>query len=100
MFVTIVLVDSAAHREQVFVRVDSFAETRILGRIASPVSLVKGFRYGQLIAVDEKQMMDWMFANPDGTEEGNVVGKFMDTYQPPRSCSEAAGRAGTSSDGR
>jgi hypothetical protein len=27
-------------------------------------------------------LLDWLITRPDGTEEGNVVGKFIDTYRP------------------
>jgi hypothetical protein len=30
-----------------------------------------------------------MIAKPDGSEEGNVVGKFLDTYRPPATCGES-----------
>lgn len=28
----------------------------------------------------ETDMLDWPITRPDGTEEGNFVGKFLDTY--------------------
>lgn len=89
MFVTTRLTDSTGRREQVFVRVDSIAGPAIFGSIASQVQVVRGYRYRQAIRVEEANLLDWMFANPDGSEEGNVVGNFMDTYSPPRSCGEA-----------
>jgi hypothetical protein len=30
-----------------------------------------------------------MISRPDGTEEGNVVGKFLDTYRPPATCTDS-----------
>jgi hypothetical protein len=29
-----------------------------------------------------------MISNPDGSEEGNEVGKFLDTYTPPAACAD------------
>ena len=30
----------------------------------------------------ESDVLDWTISKPDGTEEGNFVGKFLDTYKP------------------
>src|SRR5262245_29512386 len=46
MYITTVIADSAQHREQIFVHVDSISGSRIAGRVASQVGLVKGYRYG------------------------------------------------------
>jgi hypothetical protein len=32
--------------------------------------------------VSEAELLDWLITKPDGSEEGNVVGKFLDTYRP------------------
>jgi hypothetical protein len=37
---------------------------------------------GDRYATAETELLDWLITKPDGTEEGNVVGKFLDTYQP------------------
>lgn len=87
MFVTTRLRDSIGRVEQVFVAVDSIRGPLIAGRIWSPVSVVAGYRYRQPYTFVDSLLVDWMVARPDGTEEGNVVGKFLDTYQPPARCS-------------
>jgi uncharacterized protein YegJ (DUF2314 family) len=89
MFVTTRLHDASGHDEQVFVAVDSIVGSKIHGTLASEIGVVQGYRYGQPYSLSEDDLVDWMFANPDGTEEGNVVGKFMDTYVPPRTCRDA-----------
>jgi hypothetical protein len=81
-FVTTRLHDPAGREEQIFVVVDSILDGRISGRIASPVRLIAGYRMNQPHAVDEAALIDWTVSRPDGTEEGNVVGKFFDTYKP------------------
>lgn len=86
-FVTTRLHDAAGREEQVFIAVDSIANDTIAGTIASQVGLVQGYRYGQRYSFPESDLVDWMVARPDGSEEGNVVGKFMDGYTPPKSCS-------------
>ena len=85
-FVTTQLHDGEGHEEQVFVVVDSIANGMITGRIASTINLVRGFRYGQPYTFAEDDLVDWMVSRPDGSEEGNVVGKFLDGYTPPRTC--------------
>ena len=85
-FVTTRLHDAAGHEEQVFVVVDSITSGMIAGRIASPINVVRDFRYGQPYTFPEAELVDWMVSRPDGSEEGNVVGNFLDGYTPPRSC--------------
>ena len=29
-----------------------------------------------------ERLFDWSIANPDGSMEGNIVGKFLEGYQP------------------
>ncbi|MDB4906215.1 MAG: hypothetical protein JWO05_999 [Gemmatimonadetes bacterium] len=87
-FVTVRLADSLMHHEQVFVAVDSIVGTRIVGRIWSDIESVAGYQLRQRIEFPETEIVDWMISMPDGSEQGNVVGKFMDTYGPPRDCRE------------
>jgi hypothetical protein len=86
-FVTTRLHDAAGHEEQVFVVVDSITNGVIAGRIASAINVVRGYRYGQPYTFPEAELVDWMVSRPDGSEEGNVVGNFLDSYTPPRVCS-------------
>ena len=85
-FVTVRLTDSLAHHEQIFVAVDSVVDDRLIGRIASQVGVVRGYRAGQQYTAREAEVVDWLISKPDGSEDGNVVGRFIDTYQPPRDC--------------
>lgn len=70
----------------------SIAGDRILGRIWSQIELVHGYRFGQRYTFGEADLIDWMFSKPDGSEDGNVVGKFMDTYQPAVTCEDTTHR--------
>ena len=88
-FVTAVLNDPAGHHEQVFLAVDSIAGSRIVGRVWNDILIVQGYRRGQRYEMQESAIVDWLIAKPDGSEEGNEVGKFLDTYRPPESCSRA-----------
>lgn len=89
-FVTTRLADSRGRLEQVFVAVDSIVGDRIHGRLWSDIHLVDGYRREQPLVVAEAELVDWMIARPDGTEEGNVVGVFLDTYRMPATCQDSA----------
>jgi uncharacterized protein YegJ (DUF2314 family) len=81
-FVTTRLHDNQGRWEQAFIRVSSIEGGKIRGRIASELTVITEFRNGQMYSFPEADVLDWLIAKPDGTEEGNVVGKFLDTYRP------------------
>jgi hypothetical protein len=89
-FVTTRLHGPPTRAEQVFIAVDSIFgqgdSTRIAGRIWSPISVVQGYRLGQSYTFPIGELLDWTISKPDGTEEGNLLGKFLETYRPPASC--------------
>ncbi len=78
-FVTARLRDRAGV-EQVFIAVQKIEAEFITGRISSDIFVVKGYKYGDLYTFPEAELIDWVIVNPDGTQEGNVVGKFLDEY--------------------
>jgi len=78
-FVTTLLRDGQGRFEYVFVVVHRIAEQNVTGQIATPVNLVRGYREGDAVTFPEAEVMDWMISKPDGSEEGNLVGKFLDT---------------------
>lgn len=82
-YVTARLHDDRGTTEQVFVAVRSVRDGRIEGRIASEILSVRGYRVGDAIEIDEAALIDWTISHADGIEEGNVVGKFLDTWSPP-----------------
>jgi uncharacterized protein YegJ (DUF2314 family) len=81
-FVTVRLKDATGRSERVFLQVAEIRSTTVFGTIANKVVLVEGFKAGQRYSVDESDILDWMIAKQDGSEEGNFVGKFLDTYRP------------------
>jgi hypothetical protein len=83
-FVTVRLSDLYGHTEQVFVRVERIDDATITGRIQSDIGVVAGYRRGDVHTLAERDLIDWTIVRPDGSEEGNVVGKFLDTYRPHR----------------
>lgn len=81
-FVTVKLQDTLGHSEMVFLAVDSLARDSIFGRIWNQINVVRGYRLRDRVGVRETELLDWLITKPDGSEEGNVVGKFLDTYRP------------------
>jgi hypothetical protein len=80
-FITTRLYDASKRFEQVFIAVKEIKDGQISGVIASEVNLVRGYRMGDAYTFPENELIDWTITKPDGTEEGNFVGKFLDTYQ-------------------
>jgi hypothetical protein len=50
----------------------------------STVRLVRGYRWQQQYELPEAEVFDWTIVDPLGREEGNVVGKFLDTFRDPQ----------------
>lgn len=80
-FITARLYDSSKQVEQVFIAVKEIKDGQIRGVIASEINLVSGFRAGDTYSLPESELIDWTISKPDGTEEGNFVGNFLDSYQ-------------------
>jgi uncharacterized protein YegJ (DUF2314 family) len=81
LFITTQLHDQAGKMEQVFVQVLSIEASQITGIIWDDIRTVSGFHKGQRYTFPETELIDWTISNADGTEEGNVVGTFLDTWQ-------------------
>jgi hypothetical protein len=67
--------------EEVFIEVDAIKNGRIYGRIGSELGAVRSYRQWQRISFPESDVLDRTIVHPDGREEGNYVGKFIDTYK-------------------
>jgi hypothetical protein len=78
-FVTTLIRDRQGHFESVFVVVDQISAQRVTGRIANQVNLVRGYRNRDSLTFPETEVIDWTISRPDGSEEGNFVGKFLDS---------------------
>jgi hypothetical protein len=75
------LKDSKGRREDSFLTVNKISGGKITGRLES-VTLLRNYKTGQTISVKEGEIDNWVIVRPDGTEEGNYVGKFLDHYKP------------------
>lgn len=64
--------------EQVFVRVTEWRGTQVKGTIANELGIVKTDQQNQLISFPDSAVLDWTISRPDGSEEGNYVGKLLD----------------------
>ena len=76
------LTDHDGKREDAFIDVESIKRGAITGVINSHLTLVTDYKTGQKIIFPESKIDNWLILRPDGTEEGNAVGKFLDTYKP------------------
>jgi hypothetical protein len=64
--------------EAVFVTVSGIKGEQITGRIDSDVRGVAGYKSGDSYSLSERDILDWVIVRPDGGEDGNLVGKFLD----------------------
>lgn len=80
-FVVANLTDSSGARERVFISVASIRDGKVIGRIANNVLAVTGLKRNDPYTVSERDVLDWVISRPDGTEEGNFIGKFQDELQ-------------------
>jgi len=78
LFVTTTLT-SPGKTESVFIAVSSIAGTKIIGVISSEIMNVAGYKANDRYTLEEAAVTDWLIAKPDGSEEGNLVGKYLDT---------------------
>jgi tetratricopeptide (TPR) repeat protein len=66
--------------EQVFVTVKNWNDDKINGLLASKVAL-EDHREGEALSVAEADVLDWTIVRADGSEEGNLIGKYLDSVQ-------------------
>lgn len=48
--------------------------------LATELIKLKSYLHGKLYVFPESEVVDWTILSPDGKEEGNFVGKFLDEY--------------------
>ena len=75
------LFDPNGQREDSFMTVQKISGGEITGVLGS-VDILHSYKRGQTITVKERNIDNWVIVRPDGTEEGNYVGKFLDHYKP------------------
>jgi uncharacterized protein YegJ (DUF2314 family) len=76
-----------AHREaweDLYVIVDRIEDGKIYGRVNNkPLRLTK-YHLGDRIRFAESRIMNWVVVRPDGSEEANELGVFLDHWKPPK----------------
>jgi uncharacterized protein YegJ (DUF2314 family) len=75
------LTDPNGQREDSFMTVKKISGDKITGVLGS-VDILHSYKTGQTITVKESDIDNWVIVRPDGSEEGNYVGKFLDHYKP------------------
>jgi hypothetical protein len=90
-YVVVDLKDSDGHRERVFVLVASIDSGVVNGSIASQLVALSDYGEGDAVAIPERDVKDWTIVAPDGSEEGNYAGKFLDHYRPGKRFSAVFG---------
>ena len=79
-FITALFHHSETEVEQVFVLVDQIQDGVVSGRIGSdPIG--HEYKVWDSYAFSEQDLLDWTIQHPNGREEGNYVGKFIDQFQ-------------------
>jgi hypothetical protein len=81
LYVTTRLKDSQGRTEQVFVHVDSIGRDSVFGWLASDVTFLVGMQNGSPYRLQTSRILDWTIVSSDGHEEGNLVGKVLDSLQ-------------------
>jgi uncharacterized protein YegJ (DUF2314 family) len=77
-FSVVTKLHSPGHEEAVFVTVTGIKGDQVTGHIDSEVRGVAGYKAGDSYTLPERDIVDWVIVKPDGSEEGNLVGKFLD----------------------
>lgn len=80
-FLTTRIFDTDGRFEQVFVRVKNWSSGTVQGLISNELNVVQQYKPGQLITFPETAVLDWTISTADGREEGNFVGKLLDSLQ-------------------
>jgi uncharacterized protein YegJ (DUF2314 family) len=70
--------------EDVFVGVKAIKKGTVYGWINSKPVTITNHRQGERVQFPDSEIMNWLIVRPDGTEEGNYVGKFLDHWKPPK----------------
>lgn len=77
-FSVVTKLHSPGREEAVFVTVTAIKGDQVTGHIDSEVRGVVGYKAGDSYTLSERDIADWVIVRPDGSEEGNVIGKFLD----------------------
>jgi hypothetical protein len=57
-------------------------KSEVTGRIGNEKQTLVGYSPGDRVSCPETDVVDWKISHPDGTEEGNVLGKYLASLGP------------------
>jgi uncharacterized protein YegJ (DUF2314 family) len=60
---------------------------QITGRIANRPFALRTYSADQTVTIRAADLLDWTIVKPDGREEGNLRGKYIDALQAGRAAS-------------
>jgi uncharacterized protein YegJ (DUF2314 family) len=87
VFVRVYQSPDKSHKEAVedlYVIVGAIKGGKIYGRINNrPLSLTR-YRLGDPVRFPESRVLSWVVLRPDGSEEANELGNFIDHWKPPK----------------
>ena len=66
--------------EEAFLEVSAIQNGNVSGTL-NRVDILTNYHHGQKITVPESEVKDWLIQRPDGTQEGNVVGKYLKQHK-------------------
>ena len=78
-FVTVDFQEHNVH-ENGFLQVRQIAKGMVTAIVATKFQKITSPRYAESIVIPETRILDWTITSPNGSEEGNYVGKFLDEY--------------------
>ena len=70
---------SPGRSESVFIAVNGIKGSTVNGTIATHIDSVAGYKAEDPYRFPESAITDWLISKADGSEEGNLVGKYLDT---------------------
>ena len=73
------LQDKEGNIEDSFIEVSSIKNGQVTGTIDSQLAAVHDYKTNQRITFAETDVQDWLILRPDGIEESNFVGKYIDS---------------------
>jgi hypothetical protein len=78
LFVMARIYDECGRSELAYISVTRIEGGIVEGRVWSNLPhIIASYRFRDRYAFPEYQLVDWLITHPDGTEEGNLAGKFL-----------------------
>ena len=82
LYVVVRLPRSGGGFEQTYVVVKDWQGEDLLGAAPGQSVGLAAAPAGELVSFKEGSILDWVIVKPDGYEEGNFVGRFLEGYRP------------------